>query len=65
MEGLHYREVFDDMCETMTAIKNRLKIMHGKMFNDDRVMSLLERYEKCEEEIYRIGGIIMNRRTSS
>jgi len=58
-----YQEVFDGMSETIAAIKDRLKAMLGKPSGvnrprNDLIVSLLERCEKCEAEIRRIGGIM-------
>jgi hypothetical protein len=50
-----YQEVFDDMNETLTAIKDHLTTMRS---NDSRIAALLERIEKCENEIRKIRGIM-------
>jgi hypothetical protein len=50
-----YQEVFDDMGETLTAIKDNLTTMRS---SDSRIATLLERIEKCENEIHRIRGIM-------
>jgi len=53
-----YEEVFDGMSEIITAVKDRLKTMQGKTSENDRIVSLLERYEKCEDEIHKIRSIM-------
>ena len=55
-----YNEVFDEMGATITAIKERLKTMQGKTPRNNHIISLLERYEKCDEEIRKICGIVRN-----
>jgi len=49
-----YREVFDNMSETLTAIKDRLKTMRSM---DSRIVSLIEKTERCQNEIYKLHGL--------
>jgi len=53
-----YQEVFDGMSETIAAIKDRLKTMLRKTSQNNQIVLLLERCEKCETEIRRISGIM-------
>ena len=55
-----YQDVLGDMTEVITQVKDRLKAMQRKAPNNNRLAMLLERYEKCEEEIRKIGGIVEN-----
>jgi hypothetical protein len=48
----------DDVSETITAIRDRLKQMQRRNPQDHRIASLLERIEQCENEIDRIRGIV-------
>jgi len=53
-----YQDVLGDMTEVITQVKDRLNVMQRKAPNNNRIAMLLERYEKCEEEIDRICGVI-------
>jgi len=54
----YYREIFDDMSETLTRMKSRLEKMQGKAPSNPRFVSLLERSEKCAEAIDKIRDVI-------
>ena len=49
-----YQDKFDDINETIIAIKDRLKRMHERTPQDNRIVSLLTKIEKCENEIEKI-----------
>jgi hypothetical protein len=49
-----YREFLGEMSGTITAIKDRLVEMQGKTSANDRITLLLERCEKCANEIDKI-----------
>ena len=56
----HYQGIFNNMSKTITQAKNRLEIMQRKMPNNTRVVLLLEKCEKCAEEIDRILSLIID-----
>ena len=54
----YYLEVFEGMTKTLTAIKNCLQTIQRKTSHDNRIVALIERYKKCDQEIDRICGIV-------
>ena len=53
-----YQEVFDDMSEAITTMKGYLKEIQGAISEDNRLLSLLERYEWCEQTIGRVRTVV-------
>jgi len=56
----YYLAIFDEMSGTITALKNYLKEMQGVIPGDERILSLLERYEKCEQKICNVHDVVRN-----
>jgi len=56
----YYLAVFDEMSGTITALKNYLKEMQRAVSEVERISSLLERYEKCEQELCNVHDVVRN-----
>jgi len=54
----YYLAVFDEMSETITSLKGYLKEMQRVVSGDNRITSLLERFEKCEQEVCNIHDVV-------
>ena len=54
----YYLAVFDEMSETITSLRGNLKKMQREVSGNERISSLLERYEKCEQEISTIRSVV-------
>jgi hypothetical protein len=56
----YYQGVFDEMSGGITTVKKYLKEMKRAMPRNNRIVLLLERYEKCEQEIGKIREVVRN-----
>ena len=52
-----YQEVFDEMSESITTMKGYLKEIQGAISEDNRLVSLWERYEWCEQTVSKIVSV--------
>ena len=53
-----YQEVFNEMSEAITMMKGYLKEIQRAISEDNRLVSLLERYEWCEQTIGKIRTVV-------